>query len=251
MRYPEVCRGAFNRCPALMKRVLFIQNGEFDPPGLLHTALNAQGVTLDFIHAWNGERMPESPNSWDAIAIGGGAMSAYQKGEFPYLQDEEALIIAARDAGRPVLGICLGAQLMASAFGGQVFPNHAKEIGFYDVRFTPQAERDLLWRGHTETFQPIHWHGDTFTLPPDATLLASSDLTPNQLFRVNENLYGFQFHLEIDEPLLVQMIESDDEGGLPKNGVNPQRFLQEARLALPKVKPLADAVFKRWAEVFV
>ena len=131
---------------------------------------------------------------------------------------------------------------MAGALGGKVFPNRAKEIGFHDVRFMPAAENDSIWAGCTATFQPVQWHGDTFSLPPGAVLLASSDLTENQLFRLDDASYGLQFHLEIDEPVLTEMVETDD-GWLPQNGVDPQQFLREARLAIPKVEPVARAVF--------
>jgi GMP synthase (glutamine-hydrolysing) len=233
----------------IMKRVLYIQNGEFDPPGLVAKALAERGLNLDIVHAWNGEKLPGTPGDWSGIVIGGGSMSAYEKAQYPYLAKEEALIIEARRVKRPVLGMCLGAQLMAGAFGGKVYANHAKEIGFYDVAFTSEAKTDPLWRDHTTTFQPVQWHGDTFTLPPGAILLASSAITPNQLFRLDENLYGFQFHLEIDQPSLIEMIESDDEGWLPKNGVNPRDFIKAARAALPKVEPLAHAIFGRWTEM--
>jgi GMP synthase (glutamine-hydrolysing) len=229
-----------------MKRVLFIQNGEQDHPGLFAKVLRDLGIALDIVNAGCGEPTPSDLDRWAGIAVGGGGMSAYETERYPFLRDEEALIRAARASGKPLLGMCLGAQLMAGALGGKVFPNRAREIGFYDIRFTPAAEDDPLWKGHTATFQPVQWHGDTFSLPPGAVLLASSDLTENQLFRLGDTFYGFQFHLEIDEPVLTEMVETDD-GWLPQNGVDPQQFLREARLAIPKVAPIGRSVFARWA----
>lgn len=229
-----------------MKRVLFVQNGDTDQPGLFADVLQERGVALDVAHAWRGEKLP-SIAGYAGLAVGGGAMSAYEKEEYPFLAEEEKLIREAQSAGMPVLGLCLGAQLMAAAFGGKVFANRAKEIGFQDVRFTPAAEQDPLWRGHTSTFNPVHWHGDTFTLPPGAVHLASSDLTPNQLFRYGEKSYGFQFHLEIDERVLSEMI-GPDGGGLPNYGVDPTAFIREGSVAFPKVRPLAWTIFGRWTE---
>jgi len=229
-----------------MKRVLFIQNGEQDHPGLFAKVLRDHGVALDVVNAGCGESTPGDLDRWAGIAVGGGGISAYEKERYPFLRDEEALILSARAAGKPMLGMCLGAQLMAGALGGKVFPNRAKEIGFYDVRFTPAAEDDWLWKG-CATFRPTQWHGDTFSLPPGAVLLASSDLTENQLFRLDDTSYGLQFHLEMDEAVLTEMVETDD-GWLPQNGVDPQQFLREARLAIPKVEPVARSVFGRWAE---
>jgi GMP synthase (glutamine-hydrolysing) len=230
-----------------MKRVLFIQNGEEDGPGIFATVLRDRGMALDIVKAGCGESTPLDLDRWAGIAVGGGGMSAYEADRYPFLRDEETLIRSARAAGKPLLGMCLGAQLMAGALGGKVFPNRAKEIGFYDVRFTPAAEGDALWKGHTATFQPVQWHGDTFSLPPGAVLLASSDLTENQLFRLDDNSYGFQFHLEMDEPILRDMVRTDDDW-LRQNDVDPQRFLREARLAMPKVESIAHSVFGRWAE---
>jgi GMP synthase-like glutamine amidotransferase len=233
-----------------MKRVLFIQNGDTDEPGLFGEILEARGFPLDIVHAWSGDAVPTDPSRWSGLAVGGGAMSAYDREEFPYLARVEELIRTAQHAGLPVLGMCLGAQLMASAFGGKVFANREKEIGFFDVRFTPEAETDPLWQGYTRAFQPVHWHGDTFDLPLGAVHLASSDLTRNQLFRYGEKSYGLQFHLEIDERVLTAMI-GPDGGGLPNYGVDPEEFLREGRIAFPKVKRLADAIFTRWTEFLI
>jgi GMP synthase (glutamine-hydrolysing) len=230
-----------------MKRVLFIQNGEQDRPGLFARVLHDHGVALDIVLAGCGESTPTDLDRWAGITVGGGGMSAYETERYPFLRDEEILIRSARAARKPLLGMCLGAQLMAGALGGKVFPNRAMEIGFYDVRFTPAAEDDPLWRGQS-TFQPVQWHGDTFSLPPGGVLLASSDLTENQLFRLDDTSYGLQFHLEIDEPVLTEMVETDD-GWLPQNGVDPRQFLREARLAIPKVEPMARSVFGRWLEL--
>ena len=231
-----------------MKRVLFIQNGEQDHPGLFARVLRDRGIALDIVNAGCGESAPTDLGPWAGIAVGGGGMSAYETERYPFLRAEETLIRSARAAEKPLIGMCLGAQLMAGALGGRVFPNRAKEIGFYDVRFTPAAASDPLWKGHTETFQPVQWHGDTFSLPPGAVLLASSDHTENQLYRLDGAAYGLQFHLEIDEPVLTEMVETDD-GWLPQNGVDPQQFLREARLAIPKVEPIARSVFGRWADL--
>lgn len=231
----------------MMKRVLFIQNGEFEGPGLFATVLGEAGAAVEVVHAWRDEPVPDSPADWDGISIGGGSMSAYDTKGFPFLENEIALLRGARAAGKPVLGMCLGAQLMAAAFGGKVYPNTAKEIGFFDVRFSPAAQDDPLWRGHTATFRPVSWHGDAFSLPPGAVHLAESDLTPNQLFRLDDALYGLQFHLEIDRPLLAEMVGTDDGGGLPQYGIEPVQFLREAEIALPPVEKVARAIFSRWA----
>jgi len=233
-----------------MKRVLFIQNGEYEGPGLFATVLGDCGVAVETLHAWRGDKVPDLPRGWDGIAIGGGSMSAYDTAEFPFLKNELSLLKESRAMKTPVLGMCLGAQLMAAAYGGDVFPNNAKEIGFFDIHFTEAAKSDPLWRGSLAgPFRPVNWHGDAFTLPPGAIHLASSDLTPNQLFSLDGILYGLQFHLEIDRPLLAEMVTTDDGGGLPQHGIDPQQFLHTAEIALPGVEAVGRDVFARWAKL--
>lgn len=231
-----------------MSRILYIQNGEHDHPGLFGRVVAENGAALDVVHAWQGEPVPTVPNGWSGIVVGGGYMGAYETEEFPFLKDEMRLIQASHEADRPVLGMCLGAQLIAAALGGKVYPHAHKEIGFHDVYFTLEAESDPLWKGTPHTFQPVHWHGDTFSLPPDSILLASSKLTPNQLFRAGRSVYGVQFHLEIDLPVLTDMVETDN-GWLPTNGVEPVELLLEATSALPKIEPIARKVFTRWTSL--
>ena len=229
-----------------MRRVLFVQNGDQDGPGLLAPALRECGVELSTVHPWRGDPVPETLADFDGLAIGGGAMSAYETGEYPYLAREISLITTALAEKRPVLGICLGAQLLATALGGRVFANPVKEIGLQEVRFTAAAADDPLWRGDTAPLRPVHWHGDTFTLPPGAELLASSEITPHQLFRTAGSVYGFQFHLEIDLPALREMVTSD-EATLRTYGVDPAAFVAAGEAHLPAIEPLARRVFARWA----
>jgi GMP synthase-like glutamine amidotransferase len=229
-----------------MSRVLFIQNGDGEGPGLFVPALEASGVELETVHAWRGDPVPVTSDEFDGVAIGGGSMSAYETDRYPFLGSQIALLQAVRAAGKPFLGMCLGAQLMAAAFGGKVFANTEKEIGFHEVRFTAAAEQDALWHDHTAPFHPVNWHGDTFTLPPGAELLASSTLTPHQLIRLDDTLYGFQFHLEIGLPLLREMVASDD-ASLRGHGVDPATFLRAGDEYLPAIEATAHSVFTRWA----
>jgi GMP synthase-like glutamine amidotransferase len=229
-----------------MPRVLFIQNGETEGPGLLAAALAGANLELATIHAWRGEVVPTSSDGFAGIAIGGGAMSACQTAEYPTLLRQIGLAQETRAAGKAMLGLCLGAQLMAAAFGGRVFANTAKEIGLHPVRLTPECALDPLWRGCPTTLHPVHWHGDTFSLPPAAAHLAASDLTAQQLFRLDRALYGLQFHLEIDLPMLREMIATDADA-LCGHGVDPEAFLAEAERHLPALEPIARTIFTRWA----
>lgn len=234
----------------MTKNVLFIQNGETDGPGFFATVLGELGINLATVHAWNGEAVPASPAGYAGIALGGGGISVYEHERYPFLNDQLALVRTTRAANVPLLGFCLGAQLIAESLGGKVFANTRKEIGFFNVTLAPSAAGDALWAGVPNVVRPTQWHGDTFSLPPDAELLASSAITPNQLFRIGTSVYGFQFHLEFDLPTLAGMIDPHDPY-LLENGVDPAAFLREAEAEMPAIESLARTVFTRWTKTLV
>lgn len=229
-----------------MKRVLFFQHGPLDAPGLLAEVLTEGGVELVTRHPWRGEAVPDTLADFDGLAIGGGGQSAYQETEYPYLIAEKALVRDARARHLPALGLCLGAQVIASALGAEVKPNTEKEIGFYPVEFTPAAADDLLCHDLAMPFVPAHWHGDTFALPAGAVHLASSSLTAHQLFACDGRLYGMQFHLEMTTPILQAMIR-DDADYLESAGVDSAAFAQAAEERLGAIEATARTVFQRWS----
>jgi GMP synthase-like glutamine amidotransferase len=170
-----------------------------------------------------------SVEDFDVLIIMGGPMSVHDEAEFPWLRSEKALIAAAIEAGKKVLGICLGSQLIAEVMGGRVYPNPVKEIGFWPVRWTAEAERMFPGLGTVAGTgdgsgadsgagdEVFHWHGETFDLPPGAILLASSEGCMNQAFRVGENVMGLQFHPEVTPGIIGEMIRHEghelEEGG--------------------------------------
>jgi GMP synthase (glutamine-hydrolysing) len=230
-----------------MKRVLFIQNGEEDGPGLLAKVLANHQIPLDTVHAWRGDRVPISLNGYSGLCVGGGSMSAFQTKEYPFLALESQLLKQAHALGLPSLGFCLGAQLMAQSLGGKVFRNHRPEIGFFEVRFRAEAASDPLWKHHHTPFLPTHWHNDTFALPPTAELLASSDITPHQLFRCGPHFYGIQFHLEFDLAIVESMLKSDAEL-LARAGIDAKELLDHARIHLPLAETVGIQFFGTWAQ---
>ena len=133
-------------------------------------------------------------------------MNVGQVEEYPHLATEIRLIAEALDRGLPVLGICLGAQLMAAALGANVRANPMPEIGWYDVTPTGHGQADPLLTQFRSPEPIFQWHGDTFDIPPGAVHLAASDTCPNQAFRVGERSYGLQFHLEVDAPLVERWL---------------------------------------------
>jgi GMP synthase (glutamine-hydrolysing) len=165
--------------------------------------------------------------------------------ELAFLRDEIEFIQRCVAAGKPVLGLCLGSQLLAKALGGSVFRAPRKEIGFYRVRMLPKARTDALFAEAPADFVAFHWHGDAFSLPPGAVPLASSTLTPLQAFRYGSRAWGAQFHPEMNLKLLRAFIETGSSD-LDEAGVEPESLLAAAPRELPRLAQISAEMFRRW-----
>jgi GMP synthase-like glutamine amidotransferase len=175
-----------------------LQHVAWEGPGLIASVARRRGLTVD-IHRL--DLNPEMPRSHDlgGLIVMGGPMGAYETERHPYLEAECNLITEMIAHGRPVLGICLGAQLLARSLGARVFPGGSPEIGFGSVRLTSGAENDPVFAASGPEIPAFHWHSDTFTLPAGATLLATNAAYAHQAFRVGRHGYGLQFHVEADD----------------------------------------------------
>ena len=162
-------------------------------------------------------------------------MGVYEADRYSHLRDELRLIEAALHAQVPIIGVCLGSQLLAAALGARVYPAPQKEIGWYDVYLREAARTDRLWRGVAPTFTPLHWHGDVFDLPAGAVALASSALTEHQAFRYGDGAYGLLFHLEMGRRQIAAMVETfrDEVVGA---GVAPETILTDTAACQPRAK---------------
>lgn len=229
-----------------VKRVLFIQHGEVDKPGLLAGVLEAAAVELEVLHPYAGDRVPAGMDGFDGLALGGGAQSAWQDVEFPYLAGECRLVKAAAEAGKPVLGLCLGGQLMARACGAGVRRAARRELGFFPVTLAADALGDPVMRHFPREFGAAHWHGDVFEIPAGGDCLASSAMTPNQVFRGGRGFYAFQFHPEMTVELFGELV-GDDREFFRAEGIDAEALLSEAARVLPPLEPCVRAAFRAWA----
>ncbi len=223
--------------------VLILQHIEIETPGIIADALTEAKLTPQIIHSYAGEPIPASMDGADGLIVLGGPMGVYDHPQFPFLKQEMRLIEDALRAEKPVLGICLGSQLLAAALGAPVYKGKQKEIGWYSVTLTKEAASDPLLAGMPTSFTACHWHGDVFDLPRGAVSLASSALTQHQAFRYGKNAYGFLFHMEITEPMLRTWVAAfADE--LRAAGLDGTQILTHATHHLPPLHYIARPIFK-------
>jgi GMP synthase (glutamine-hydrolysing) len=195
-----------------------LQHVAWEGPGLIAVEAQARGLHIDVRPLHLGASIPE-PDEVQGLIVMGGPMGAYETDKHPFLAEECSLIAELVRRNRPVLGVCLGAQLLARALGARVFPGHGPEIGFGFVELTAEGKRDALFGPDGPSLPVFHWHGDTFDLPEGSTLLASSAEYRHQAFRFGSCAYGLQFHIEPDldtwsawhEHLLPALIERAEQ----------------------------------------
>ena len=174
--------------------VLVLQHIACEPPGVYEDVLRERAARITRVELDEGQPLPD--RSFDAIVAMGGPMSVNDEVEHPWLREEKRLIASAAQDGVPVWGACLGVQLLASSLGAKVYAGSEPEVGLLPVTLTDDGRADPVLGILPFEVITLQWHGDTFDLPDDATLLASSAAYPNQAFRVR-NAYGVQFHLEV------------------------------------------------------
>lgn len=225
-----------------MPRVCILQHIEIETPGLIGDALASAGIaTQTFLRT-----PPSTLAGFDGLVVMGGPPSVYEQDRYPYLRDELRLIEDALRDGMPILGVCLGSQLLAATLGARVYPGQQKEIGWYPVTLTAEAGKDALLRGIPAEFTPLHWHGDVFDLPAGVVALASSALTPVQIYRYGTNAYGFLCHLEVTDRHVRDWLASF-AGELPSARLEGASILNAASQRLPVVRSIGETVFSRWA----
>lgn len=231
-----------------MADVLVLQHTAPETPGLVGEALAARGHALRIIRLYKGEPVPRTLDDAAALLVMGGPMGVYETDAHPHLEAEMRLIGEALRAGKPLLGICLGSQLLAHALGAPVRPGGEKEIGWRRVTLTDEAADDPLWRGVSSPFVAYHWHGDVFECPAGAVGLARSEQTAHQAFRYGANAYGLLFHLEVTPGIIEDMTAAfADE--LEEEELSGCVIRRQAAHHLPRLQAVGRQVFGRWADL--
>jgi GMP synthase-like glutamine amidotransferase len=174
-------------------RAHYLQHVPFENLGSIEPWLEAAGYSITHTGFFQTSELPDIGDI-DLLVVMGGPMSVNDEVEFPWLAREKRFIRSALEGGLPVLGVCLGAQLIANTMGAGVYPNPAKEIGWFPIQgIDPQGDQTFRFPPAVEVF---HWHGETFDLPSGAVRLASSEACKNQAFQIGRQVIGLQFHLE-------------------------------------------------------
>src|SRR3990167_4960977 len=233
-----------------MSRILVLQHVKSEGLGIIGKALGQRGIAVDFLKIFKGDRIPKSINGYDGLIVLGGPMGVYEEDVYPFIKDEITLIKNALKNNVTVLGICLGAQLLAKAAGADVYKGKKKEIGWYKVKLTDEGKREGLFIGLPEEFTVFQWHGDTWgqisNLSP-AKRLALSELFPHQIIKVGKNAYGLQFHLEVTAEMIKEWIDvNDKELASVKAYINPKKILKDTPENIETIHRYGEIVFLRF-----
>jgi GMP synthase-like glutamine amidotransferase len=234
-----------------MTTCLVVQHVEAEPSWAIGAALSRAGVRVDVRRVFAGEPLPSDVADHNGLVVMGGPMSACSDKGFATRPAEIALLGHALAGAVPTLGVCLGAQLLALAAGGAVYPGaDGPEIGWSTVELSSQRAADALLTGLPERLPVLHWHGDTFDLPPGAARLARSARYPNQAFRVGKAAWGLQFHLEVTPDAVDGLLRDFAADAARAPGGAPA--IDRATLSsLETLSPWRDLVFDRFAALVV
>jgi GMP synthase (glutamine-hydrolysing) len=230
-----------------MAKIVVLQHHPAETLGNIAGALEGCALAWQYVRIFDGHPVPHDMKGAGGLIVMGGPMGVYQQERYPFIRDELRLIENAINAKLPVLGVCLGAQIVAAALGAKVEKNPAgKEIGWYPVGMSAAARDDGLFGGAAETITPFHWHGDVFDLPRDAVALASSDRTLCQAFRYGGNVYALQFHIEVTRDGVAAMADAFARE-LEREKIDAAAMVTQWNKYGAALERLADTAFTRWA----
>ncbi len=210
-------------------RIHYFQHVSFEGLGSIEEWISVKGHSLTSTRFFENITFPEF-SDFDWLIIMGGPMSVNDEEKYPWLADEKQFIRQAVTAGKKVIGICLGSQLISVALGARVYHNKEKEIGWFDIELSHDARSDYLFSGMGSRLKTFHWHGDTFDLPEKAIHIASSGGTRNQAYIYNGRVLAMQFHLEPTLSSLQQMIDNG------RNELKKGKYVQAENEILAGVK---------------
>ncbi len=229
------------------KELLVFQHVPHEHPGMIGEVAREQGVKLDILELWKPYQIPDL-TKYSGLVIMGGPMGVYE--DYPSEKDELESI--KESLGKiPIIGFCLGSQLLAHALGAEVYPNmrdgrKVKEIGFYNVDLTEEGKSDPLFRGFSSPVKVLQWHGDAFDLPDGAMLLATSPDCTNQAFRYGSNAYGTLFHNEFTPKMVEELVRVDRKWIHDGFEIDEIQLIQQAKDYAELMRQQSDRLFRNF-----
>ena len=248
-----------------MSRLLVIQHVPHERLGTFEEAFKRMGCTIHPLNSSYSKAIWPELSECSGVVSMGGPMSVYERAKYPWIADELELLRQAVGRGLPVLGVCLGAQMLAAALGAKVTKSLQKEIGWYPIMREPArpggregravgADGDPLFEGFGQTETVFQWHGDTFEIPRGAVRLASSPLCENQAFRYGENAYGLQFHVEVTEAIIRAWMRTPvnkTELASLKGQIDPMAIRRQSPQHIARLQELAHHVATTFVHLIV
>lgn len=229
----------------MLKTAIAIRHVAFEDPGSLQPILAERGYAIRIYDAGMDDLSEIDPIRTDLLVALGGPIGAYEEDRYGFIATELRLLDRRLAAGRPTLGICLGAQMMARVLGGTVYSGPGKEIGWSSLALSPEGLASPL--AELGEVPVLHWHGDTFDLPPGALRLASTPLYTNQAFSMGSNLLGLQFHAEIDADGIERWLIGH-ACELAAAGIDPNLVRADSRAYGRDLKKASGIMFRRWLD---
>ncbi len=223
-------------------RIAVIRHLAFEDLGSFAPILDSLGLTYEYFEAGVDEIREPIENA-DLLIVLGGPIGVYETDRYPFLNIERAALSERLSKKRPTLGICLGAQLIATALGARVYPGGIKEIGWGLLHLTDQGRASCL--RVLEGVPVLHWHGDTFDLPEGAERLASNENYPNQAFALGNTILGIQCHAEVDPARIEQWLIGHC-GELNQMGIEPHDLRQRTQAVSQQILPASEALLRNW-----
>ncbi len=198
------------------KKIIILKHIPREGAGTIERFFRNNAWDIRQIELSAGDKLPDSVEGYRAIILMGGPMNVYEEDRYPFLKSEDTFLKKALREQIPVLGICLGAQLLAKAAGARIMKSPEKEIGWYKVSLTKEGLKDDFFQSLPAVLNIFQWHEDTFQVPKNGNLLAESDLCKNQAFKVGKNAYGLQFHIEVTTQMIEEWVKIEPMAGHDK-----------------------------------
>ena len=217
---------------------------ECEGMGKIADWIHDRGHSVSCTHLYRGDSLP-SHETYDLLLIMGGPMNIYEYRNHPWLPAEKEFIKQAIQSGKKVLGICLGAQLIADVLGSKIYQNSKMEIGWYPVKFKPGKKSIPAFESFPEELTVLHWHGDTFDLPEGTVHLAESEVCMNQAFSYGDRVIGLQFHIEMDKPDVAAFLDDILPEPIPGQIQSAQQ-ITEGNRHLPAIHTALYSMLDAW-----